>query len=59
LSYCCRCEVRAECLQAAFDLGQRAVGIWGGVSARERRLAKRRGLTAAELLATGDETLPQ
>jgi hypothetical protein len=25
----CRCcEVRAECLQAAFDLGQRAVGVW-------------------------------
>jgi hypothetical protein len=28
LSYCCRCEVRTECLQAALDLGQRAVGVW-------------------------------
>jgi WhiB family redox-sensing transcriptional regulator len=51
LSYCRRCEVRAECQQAAFDLGRRAVGVWGGVSARERRFAKRRGLTAAALLA--------
>ena len=27
LSYCCRCEVRAECLEAAFDLGPWAVGV--------------------------------
>jgi Transcription factor WhiB len=39
LSYCRRCEVRAECLQAAFDLGQRAVGVWGW---RERPRAARR-----------------
>jgi WhiB family transcriptional regulator, redox-sensing transcriptional regulator len=54
LSYCRRCEVRTECLQAAFDLGQKAVGIWGGVSGRERRVARRRGLTAHELLAELD-----
>jgi len=51
LSYCCRCEVRAECLESAFALGQQAVGVWGGTSARERRDAKRRGLTPAEVLA--------
>jgi Transcription factor WhiB len=27
LAYCRRCEVRAECLQAALELGQRAVGV--------------------------------
>jgi WhiB family redox-sensing transcriptional regulator len=51
LSYCRRCEVRAECLQAAFDLGQRAVGVWGGVNARERRVARRKGWDAERLLA--------
>jgi hypothetical protein len=25
LAYCRRCEVRAECLQAALELGQRAI----------------------------------
>jgi hypothetical protein len=54
LSYCCRCEVRAACLEAAFDLGQRAIGVWGGVSARERRAARRRGIDAHELLAELD-----
>jgi WhiB family transcriptional regulator, redox-sensing transcriptional regulator len=51
LAYCRRCEVRTECLEAAFDLGQRAVGVWGGVSAKQRRVARQRGLTAAEVLA--------
>jgi WhiB family transcriptional regulator, redox-sensing transcriptional regulator len=51
LSYCCRCEVRAACLEAAFDLGQQAVGVWGGTSARERRDARRRGWDAPRLLA--------
>jgi WhiB family transcriptional regulator, redox-sensing transcriptional regulator len=50
-SYCCRCEVRAACLEAAFDLGQRAIGIWGGTSARERRDAKRRGWDSQRMLA--------
>ena len=50
LSYCCRCEVRAECLEAAFDLGQQAVGVWGGTSARERRVARQRGWDAERLL---------
>ena len=52
--YCRRREVRGECLQAAFDLGQRAVGVWGGTSARERRVAKRRGLSGHQLLAELD-----
>jgi Transcription factor WhiB len=51
LSYCCRCEVRAACLEAAFDLGQQAVGVWDGTSARERRDARRRGWDARRLLA--------
>ena len=51
LVYCRRCEVRAECLQAALDLNQRAVGIWGGVSAKQRRTARQHGWDAARLLA--------
>jgi WhiB family transcriptional regulator, redox-sensing transcriptional regulator len=43
LAYCRRCEVRTECLEAALDLNQRAVGVWGGTSARERRDARRGG----------------
>ncbi len=35
------------------------LGIWGGMSERRRRRASQRGLTAAELLATVDETLSQ
>jgi WhiB family transcriptional regulator, redox-sensing transcriptional regulator len=54
LAYCRRCEVRTECLQAAFELGQRAIGVWGGTSARERRAARRRGIGAHELLAELD-----
>jgi Transcription factor WhiB len=51
LSYCCRGRVRAACLEAAFDLGQQAVGVWGGTSARKRRDARRQGLSAHHLLA--------
>jgi WhiB family transcriptional regulator, redox-sensing transcriptional regulator len=50
LSYCCRCEVRAECLESAFAQGQQAVGVWGGTSARERRDARRRGWDAERLI---------
>jgi hypothetical protein len=50
LAYCRRCAVRTECLQAALDLNQRAIGIWGGVSAKQRRTAKQRGWDAARLL---------
>jgi len=42
---CRRCDVRAECLEWAMATGQDA-GIWGGLSAEERRAlrrARRRG----------------
>ena len=39
LSYCRRCPVRCDCLDAAFELGQKAHGVWGGTSGQERRLA--------------------
>jgi len=37
---CAGCEVRAECLQEALDRGER-FGIWGGLTARERRALAR------------------
>jgi WhiB family transcriptional regulator, redox-sensing transcriptional regulator len=51
LVYCRRCEVQTECLQAALDLGQRAFGVWGGTTGRQRREAKQRGWDARRLLA--------
>jgi WhiB family transcriptional regulator, redox-sensing transcriptional regulator len=51
MRYCTRCPVRCECLQHALETGQRAVGVWGGTTGRQRLLARRRGLTAAEVLA--------
>jgi WhiB family transcriptional regulator, redox-sensing transcriptional regulator len=56
MRYCTHCEVRLQCLEAALDLGQRAVGIWGGSTGRERTLARRRGLTAQALLAELDRS---
>jgi WhiB family redox-sensing transcriptional regulator len=38
---CARCEVKADCLQAALGKEER-FGIWGGLSERERRALKRR-----------------
>jgi len=40
-----------KCLAAALELNQRAAGIWGGVSAKQRRTARQRGWDAARLLA--------
>ena len=54
MSYCRRCEVRCECLDAALDLGPKAHGVWGGTSAQQRRAAVRRGWDAARLLADLD-----
>ncbi|HEY1331565.1 MAG TPA: WhiB family transcriptional regulator [Actinomycetota bacterium] len=42
---CCRCNVRAQCLEWAMATGQDA-GVWGGLSEDERRAlrrARRRG----------------
>jgi WhiB family transcriptional regulator, redox-sensing transcriptional regulator len=39
---CDGCEVRAECLSDALEVPVAAdAGIWGGLSARQRRLARR------------------
>lgn len=48
---CMMCEVRAECLQAAFDKDER-FGIFGGFSERERRRFIRSGRTAQEIVDT-------
>lgn len=37
---CGSCEVRAECLEYAFENDER-FGIWGGLSERERRRMRR------------------
>lgn len=39
---CARCEVRAECLRWALDR-QVPHGVWGGLTARERRNVIARG----------------
>ena len=39
---CRECPVRAECLNYALDQGDGLFGIWGGKSARERLLMRRR-----------------
>ena len=39
---CRRCWVQVECLAYALDADEK-YGVWGGLSERERRKAKRRG----------------
>lgn len=41
---CNECDVRGQCLEYALSNDER-FGIWGGLSERERRKLKRRGLT--------------
>lgn len=43
---CAACLVRGECLDYALDLGEKN-GIWGGLSGRERRAARRERILAA------------
>ncbi|MFE0037429.1 WhiB family transcriptional regulator [Streptomyces sp. NPDC059015] len=43
---CMRCPVRTACLQLALERGE-DFGIFGGLTADERRLLKRKGVGAA------------
>ena len=42
---CRQCPVSRQCLALALDSGQ-GVGIWGGLTAEERRTLRRRSLSA-------------
>lgn len=46
---CRRCPVRTECLRDALDRDER-FGVWGGLTERERRKLKRRGLVDLALV---------
>ncbi|HSJ35993.1 MAG TPA: WhiB family transcriptional regulator [Acidimicrobiia bacterium] len=39
-SICGECQVQAECLDFAIEIGEK-FGIWGGMSERERRRVRR------------------
>jgi WhiB family redox-sensing transcriptional regulator len=43
---CGECQVRAQCLDFAIDIGEK-FGIWGGMSERERRKVRRDRQVAA------------
>ncbi len=43
---CQRCPVAVECLEFAVRTGER-FGVWGGMSERDRRLAKQRATRGA------------
>ncbi len=46
---CAGCSVRSQCAQDAQEVGRYAIGIWGGLSDRERRkLRRRRALEGEE-----------
>ena len=40
MAICGECQVRAECLDFAIEVGEK-FGIWGGMSERERRRVRR------------------
>lgn len=52
---CSRCEVRAECLDAALERDER-FGIWGGLSERDRRKLTRLQATTAQPSANDTDT---
>ncbi|CAM3253853.1 Transcriptional regulator WhiB [Stackebrandtia soli] len=54
---CTRCEVKAECLEFALAHDER-FGIWGGLSERERRKAKREAREAARLAEEQSVVIP-
>lgn len=43
---CFDCPVRQECLEYAFEIGDLEHGIYGGLTARERRALVRKGRAA-------------
>ncbi len=43
---CAECQVQAECLDFAIEIGEK-FGIWGGMSERERRRVRRERQVAA------------
>jgi len=50
---CAECLCRAECLGYAFARSD-IHGMWGGTSEKQRKIARRQGWTAEELLAEVD-----
>jgi WhiB family redox-sensing transcriptional regulator len=56
-SVCQECVVRVECLQEAFEADER-FGIWGGLTERERRAA-RRAHPMSRTLPLASRTSPQ
>ena len=54
---CQECKVRVQCLEEAFNADER-FGIWGGLTERERRAA-RRGRPIALPVAVAETTSPQ
>jgi WhiB family transcriptional regulator, redox-sensing transcriptional regulator len=56
-SVCQECVVRVECLQEAFEADER-FGIWGGLTERERRAA-RRARPVGQALPLVSRTSPQ
>jgi WhiB family redox-sensing transcriptional regulator len=51
-AYCRPCPVREPCLDYALRFGdsEHNVGVWGGASGRDRRLARIRGWDARRLI---------
>ena len=43
---CQSCPVQEECLQYSLDIGQ-TDGVWGGLTSRERRVARRKRVAAS------------
>ncbi|MBT8462732.1 MAG: WhiB family transcriptional regulator [Acidimicrobiia bacterium] len=43
---CLSCPVQEECLQYSLDTGQ-TEGVWGGLTSRERRVARRKRVAAS------------
>ena len=55
---CHECVVRVECLSEALRSDER-FGIWGGLTERERRTARRHALEGAPMSASSRQVSPQ